>query len=74
MHFAFAILAFLTLSSVATLSASAAEPAPAGLKLVWSDEFEGGEIDRKKWDLDQDNGFHDYNANQWIHAGRSPPV
>jgi beta-glucanase (GH16 family) len=59
-------LLLLALSSFAALPASAAEPAPDGWKLVWSDEFEGREIDRKKWDLDQGNGFYDYNANQWI--------
>lgn len=37
-------------------------------KLVWSDEFEGKEIDRSKWDFDLGNGFYDYNAKQWIHG------
>ena len=35
-------------------------------KLVWSDEFDGPEIDRKKWDYDLGNGFYNYDANQWI--------
>jgi beta-glucanase (GH16 family) len=46
----------------------AAEPAPAKWKLVWSDEFDGQEIDRAKWDFDTGNGFYDYDANQWIHG------
>jgi beta-glucanase (GH16 family) len=35
-------------------------------KLVWSDEFEGREIDRTKWDRDVGNGFFNYDANVWI--------
>jgi beta-glucanase (GH16 family) len=35
-------------------------------KLTWSDEFDGKEIDRTKWDFDIGNGFYDYDANQWI--------
>lgn len=42
----------------------AAEPPPAGWKLVWSDEFDGNEVDKAKWDFDVGNGFHD--GNQWI--------
>lgn len=37
-----------------------------GWKLVWSDEFDGDEIDPKKWDRDLGNGFYSYDANQWI--------
>jgi beta-glucanase (GH16 family) len=44
----------------------AAEPIPAEWKLVWSDEFDGKEIDTSKWDFDIGNGFYDYDANQWI--------
>jgi hypothetical protein len=32
-------------------------PAPAGWKLTWSDEFDGKEIDKTKWDFDLGNGF-----------------
>ncbi len=35
-------------------------------KQVWSDEFEGKEIDRTKWDFDLGNGFYDYDANTWV--------
>jgi beta-glucanase (GH16 family) len=35
-------------------------------KLAWSDEFDGKEIDRTKWDFDLGNGFYDYEAKQWI--------
>jgi beta-glucanase (GH16 family) len=45
-------------------------PGPARVgsewKLAWSDEFDGKEIDRAKWDFDIGNGFYDYDANQWI--------
>jgi beta-glucanase (GH16 family) len=43
-----------------------AEPPPAGWKLTWSDEFDGKDIDKAKWDFDTGNGFYDYDANQWI--------
>jgi beta-glucanase (GH16 family) len=46
----------------------AAEPAPPGWKLVWSDEFDGTEIDKTKWDFDIGNGFYNYDANQWING------
>src|ERR1043165_2413121 len=32
-------------------------PALSGWKLTWSDEFDGTEIDRTKWDFDKTNGF-----------------
>ena len=35
-------------------------------KLTWSDEFDGKEIDKTKWDRDTGNGFYNYDANQWI--------
>lgn len=44
----------------------AVEPQTPGWKLVWSDEFDGNEIDRTKWDFDIGNGFYNYDANQWI--------
>ena len=40
--------------------------AGSGWKLTWSDEFDGKEIDRARWDFDIGNGFYDYDANQWI--------
>jgi beta-glucanase (GH16 family) len=43
-----------------------AQPTPAGWKLVWSDEFDGKDIDKAKWDFDVGNGFFNYDANQWI--------
>jgi len=43
----------------------AGEPAPPW-KLSFSDEFNGKEIDRKKWDFDLGNGFFNYNGNVWI--------
>jgi beta-glucanase (GH16 family) len=44
----------------------AAEPPAAEWKLVWSDEFDGKEIDKAKWDFDTGNGFFNYDANVWI--------
>lgn len=52
---------------VASTCGQAAEPeGKQGWKLVWNDEFDGPEIDRKKWDFDQGNGFYNYEAQQWI--------
>ena len=34
--------------------------------LVWSDEFEGTQIDRSKWDFDIGNGFFDYQRHEWV--------
>ncbi len=42
------------------------EPKPAEWKLVWSDEFDGKEIDRTKWDFDLGNGFYSYDGHTWI--------
>src|SRR5271170_7503518 len=52
---------FITLlaAGLAGVSAPHAEqPADAEWKLVWSDEFDGKEIDRTKWDFDVGNGFY----------------
>jgi beta-glucanase (GH16 family) len=35
-------------------------------KLVWSDEFDGDEIDASKWDFDLGNGFYDYQHHAWV--------
>src|SRR5438105_14423652 len=43
-----------------------AQPPASPWKLVWSDEFDGPQIDRKKWDFDIGNGFFNYDANTWI--------
>ena len=37
-----------------------------GWKLVWSDEFDGNQVDRKKWDFDIGNGFYDYKNHAWV--------
>lgn len=56
-----------TILSLVVLGFSVAvDPSPGAWKLVWSDEFEGKEIDRSKWDFDIGNGFYDYHAKQWI--------
>ena len=35
-------------------------------RLVWSDEFDGTEVDRSKWDFDLGNGFHDTRHDVWV--------
>jgi beta-glucanase (GH16 family) len=34
--------------------------------LVWSDEFDGDNIDDSKWDFDIGNGFYDYKNHAWV--------
>ena len=38
----------------------------SGWTLVWADEFDGTQVDRKKWDFDLGNGFYDYKNNAWV--------
>lgn len=54
---AFAILV------IASISCRADE---AKWKLVWSDEFDGAEIDKSKWDFDLGNGFYTKDPRIWI--------
>ena len=56
----------LTHHCVPLSSNSAAQPASDKWKLVCSDEFDGKDIDRGKWDFDLGNGFFNYDANTWI--------
>jgi beta-glucanase (GH16 family) len=44
----------------------AAEPPAPGWKLVWSDEFDGKELDLTKWGFDTGNGFYANDAKVWI--------
>lgn len=37
-------------------------------KMVWSDEFDGNEIDRTKWGFQLGNGLYNYDTKQWIHG------
>jgi beta-glucanase (GH16 family) len=60
-----AALALLVAVCAVTAVLPRAEEAPKW-KLTWSDEFDGKQIDRKKWDFDLGNGFYDYDANVWI--------
>lgn len=46
-------------------AAKAPKPAKSEWKLVWSDEFNGTEIDRTKWDFETGNGFRTDNG-QWV--------
>jgi beta-glucanase (GH16 family) len=63
-----AILVLLTLAAaLVDCAVSLAEDELAEeWRLVWSDEFEGEEIDRSHWDFDLGNGFFNYDANTWI--------
>jgi len=66
-HVALAIPVVLALASAFDGGRQAAEMKNADeWKLVWSDEFDGKEIDRSKWDFDLGNGFYNYDANTWI--------
>lgn len=56
----------LALSVCLSPLCEAAEPGSGPWRLVWSDEFDGSEIDKTKWDFDLGNGFYNYDANQWI--------
>jgi beta-glucanase (GH16 family) len=60
------IAAAMLLALPTVAAAQSADRAPAGWKLVWSDEFDGDAIDRAKWDFDLGNGFYNYEANTWI--------
>ncbi len=44
----------------------AAEPPAREWKLVWSDEFDGKEIDRTRWDFDIGNGFYTKDGKTFI--------
>jgi beta-glucanase (GH16 family) len=44
----------------------AAEPTSPEWKLIWSDEFDGKEIDRTKWDFDIGNGFYTADGKTFI--------
>lgn len=46
--------------------AAGASQASNKWRLTWSDEFDGDEVDRTKWDFDIGNGFYSYTANMWI--------
>src|SRR6516225_11351905 len=59
-------LVFLAGAALVSSGPRAADAPPSGWKLTWSDEFDGKEIDRTKWDFDLGNGFYDYDAEQWI--------
>ncbi|HYT92697.1 MAG TPA: glycoside hydrolase family 16 protein [Gemmataceae bacterium] len=66
-RFPWPLLALLIAAGLSpALAPQASQPPPAGWKLVWSDEFDGKEIDRTKWDFDIGNGFFNYDANTWI--------
>lgn len=59
-----ALLALLWL--IAGASALAQASTPPGWTLVWSDEFDGTQLDRSKWDIELGNGFFQYEQNTWI--------
>lgn len=62
---ALAIAVAVVAGPVRTDDAAGPLPAPEW-KLVWSDEFDGNEIDRSKWDLDIGSGFLSGDGQTWI--------
>jgi beta-glucanase (GH16 family) len=58
--------AVLTLLSLSTSAERAAEPAPEGWKLTWSDEFDGTTIDAKKWAFDRGTGYESPENKAWV--------
>lgn len=56
----------LAASLLPVLAQAPADKAGGEWKLVFSDEFDGAEIDKKKWDLDLGNGFFNYESNTWV--------
>ncbi len=60
-------VALLIGAYVGPISAFAFGP-PAGpeWKLAWSDEFDGAQIDRAKWDFAIGNGFYNVDAKAWV--------
>lgn len=56
----------LTVKQWAEESRSMKSTKRRGWRLIWSDEFEGTEVDRSKWDFDIGNGFFDYRTHSWI--------
>ncbi|HEX7374152.1 MAG TPA: glycoside hydrolase family 16 protein, partial [Steroidobacteraceae bacterium] len=58
-----------TRSAGATRRTAGAQTTPPGAvewRLVWSDEFDGPDVDTSKWDFDLGNGFFDYKAHAWV--------
>jgi beta-glucanase (GH16 family) len=49
-------LSCIALSAALAGESTSTPPTLPGWKLVWNDEFDGPEIDRKKWDFDIGNG------------------
>jgi beta-glucanase (GH16 family) len=60
-----AVLTFLATAYLASAATTRAAD-PPGWKLTWSDEFDGKDIDKTKWDFDLGNGFYVYSVNRWI--------
>ncbi len=59
-------LVALPIFCISTTAPATAQPPADQWKPTWSDEFDGDEVDKKKWDFDLSNGFRDDRANQWI--------
>ncbi|MEI6231729.1 MAG: glycoside hydrolase family 16 protein [Planctomycetota bacterium] len=58
------LIAFVVFYSA--FHASAGEPAKAEWKLVWSDEFDGTEIDKTKWDFERGSGSWSADGKTWL--------
>jgi beta-glucanase (GH16 family) len=64
-HAALGLLAIGLIAGLACRDTTIAQSAQQW-KLTWSDEFDGKDIDRRKWAFDIGNGFFNYDANIWI--------
>ena len=61
-----AVLIFLALGKLLNAAEAAPAPAPEGWKLVWSDEFDGAEIDISKWDFERGSGSWSPDGKEWL--------
>jgi beta-glucanase (GH16 family) len=60
------LVGLVALCFVPVARQEAAGPPAAEWKLVWSDEFDGKELDRTKWGFDTGNGFWANDGKVWI--------
>jgi beta-glucanase (GH16 family) len=60
------VAGLVVLCVVLVTAQAAAEPPASKWKLVWSDEFDGKDLDRTKWDFDTGNGFYARDSKVWV--------
>ena len=73
LHSAFCILCPLFLSGVSFAQQKSVDTAPANMKLVWSDEFDGVSLNYSKWGV-QENAFGGGNSELQIFTDRTKNV